>query len=124
MLRCAYLPDGARGSVVLLWGQGGDLRELGALFLSLSISPREERIGDDGSPGKVTVRFSDRPRGMRAEGNDLTSEIAPADAARFSELLSVLAASPYPAHQYLDLASGRGLIVKASLGEYPEHFRP
>lgn len=124
MLRCAYLPDGALDSVVLLWGQVGDLRELAALFLSLSTSPREERIGDDGSPGTVTVRFDDRPRGMRAAGNDLAWEMAPADAARFSELLIALAASPCPAHQYLDCASGEGLTVKASLGEYPDDFRP
>lgn len=127
MLRCAYLPDGVLGSVVL-WGQAGDLRGLAALFLSLSTSPREERIGDGGSPGTVTVtvtvRFDDHPRGMRAAGNDLAWEMAPADAARFSELLIALAASPCPAHQYLDCASGEGLTVKASLGEYPDEFRP
>ncbi|GAA0603650.1 hypothetical protein GCM10009416_46570 [Craurococcus roseus] len=124
MLRCAYLPDGALGSVVLLWGQAGDLRGLAALFLSLSTSPREERIGDDGSPGTVTVRFDDHPRGMRAAGNDPSWEMAPAEAARFSELLIALAASPCPAHQYLDRASGEGRTVKASLGEYPNDFRP
>lgn len=124
MLRCAYLPDGALGPVVLLWGQASDLRELSALFLSLSTSPREERIGDDGSPGKVTVRFDHRPRGMRAVGNDLAWEMAPADATRFSELLIALTASPRPAHRYLDCASGEGLTVQASLGEYPDDFRP
>ena len=124
MLRCAYLPDGAFKSVVLLWGQAGDLRELGTLLLSLSTSPREERIGHDDSPGKVMVRFDDHPRGMRAAGNDLVWEMTPADAARFSELLSALAASPFPAHQYLDCAPGVGLTVKASLGEYPDDFRP
>ena len=124
MLRCAYLPDGALGPVALVWGQAGDLRELGALLLSLSKSPREERIGNPGSPGKVTVRFDDRGRGMQAARDELTWEMAPADAARFSELLDALAASPSPAHQYLDCASGRGNIVKASLGEYPDDFRP
>lgn len=110
--------------MVLLWGQADDLHEFGALFLNLSMSPREERIGGDGSPGKVTVRFDDRPRGMLAAENDLAWEMAPADAARFSELLNALAASPLPAHQYLDCASGCGIEVKASLGEYPDEFRP
>lgn len=105
-------------------GQADDLRKLGTLLLSLSTSPREERIGHDGSPGKVLVRFDDRPRGMRAAGNDLVWEMTPADAARFSELLGALAAWPSPAHQYLDCASGNGLTVVASLGEYPDDFRP
>lgn len=50
--------------------------------------------------------------------------MAPEDAARFSELLDSLAASPDPAHHYLDCSSGQGIEVKVSFGEYPDDFRP
>lgn len=72
MLRCAYLPDGAPGPVVLVWGSAEDLRRLAALFLDMSVSPREVRIGDEDSPGKVTVRFDHRQRGMQVAGGVLS----------------------------------------------------
>jgi hypothetical protein len=51
-------------------------------------------------------------------------QIAPSDGTRFAELIEALIAHGRAGHHYLDCATGTGIEVKVSLGEYSEDFRP
>ena len=86
-----------------------------------AISGHRSILDADASPDRVRLGFSEAPQGMIREDGILEWEIAPSDGFRFAELIEALILQG-AGHQYLDCASGKGIEVKVSLGEYPEDF--
>ncbi len=122
MLRSALLSNG-EDEQVLLFGKSADL-------IAMSEGLKAQAAGASRStegwlPQQIDLIICEPAEGMSRDGDRLTWRIAPRDALHFAELIDVLAASNRPGHQYLDVdvASGFGIEVKISKGEYPETFQ-
>jgi hypothetical protein len=125
MLRSALLPHplSNEDEQVLLWGEIVDL-----MAMSEGLRARAAGVGHSSEgwlPQQIELIICEPAEGMSRDGDRLTWRIAPRDALHFAELIDVLAASDRAGHQYLDVdvASGFGIEVKISKGEYPETFQ-
>ncbi len=70
------------------------------------------------------MAVGDTGGGLAGAAGKFTWNIRHADCARFAELVDVVTQSDRPCHLYLDTATGEGLTVKVSKGEYPDHSWP
>jgi hypothetical protein len=124
-LRSAYFSDWRGSPTVLFWGNSSGLRDLSDF---LRRTQKSGALGDiceavDGRRITVLIVSERQKTGMHARSEGMEWRLRSDDAEDFAAKLDALASSPVAAHQYFD-AYGGGIVVQASLGEYPDSFRP
>lgn len=122
-----YFSDWGGVPTVLFWGDAQGMRELASLLRSSVIGEAPIALGSfvhstDGWP--ILIRTVRKSEGMVTVGNHFEWRLDADTASDFEEMVSDLANAQHPCHQYLETIGGRGIVVVASLDEYPLSLKP
>jgi hypothetical protein len=127
VLQSAYFIDFKFGQKLLFWGDPQGVQQLIESLRTSALDKAEKTLSAfvaavDSQP--VVFHPCSPSRGMRRRGHGFAWIIDVDTMNRFADLLDPLAASPSPAHQYLDCGSDGEIEVMVSTGEYPADLHP
>ena len=122
-----YFSDWGGVPTVLFWGNANGMSEFASLLRSSVTGGPPIALGSfvrstDGR--SILIRTVRKSEGMVPVGNDFEWRLDADTISDFVEKVDVLVDAKTPGHQYLETIEGRGLVVVASLDEYPLTLRP
>lgn len=122
-----YFSDWGGVPTVLFWGNAKGMSELATLLRSSTTGGPPIALGSfihstDGRP--ILIRMVRKSEGMVPVGNYFEWRLDADTISDFAEKVDSLADRKIPCHQYLETIEGRGIVVVASLDEYPLTLKP
>ncbi len=127
MIHAAYFSDFKSGPKLLLWGDAAGLEHVALLREKVrSGAPKVALTGFANNAPEIAVLVVAEPRGMqRKSANRFEWKIDSRHIADFLDLITSLAKSDTPGHQYLECGFPGEIVVMVSRDEYlpGEHER-